>query len=283
MQYTSQELQAIQEAERSMLRRIVAVCEQEGIEYFVIGGTTLGVVRHGGFIPWDDDIDIGMTREHYERFLALAPDKLGDGVFLQTVDSDPQSPFPYAKVRLDGTVFLEYAHRRLAMHPGVFVDIFPYDNIPDGDEARRAQFDRVRRIVRWWSLRTTPDVSAPPQNTAQQVRSLFRRVLYGVAHVIPKRWLYERLQREMTRYNGIETRARCCLLFPVYLTEYMDNTVLYPLGQAVFDGIEVAVPHDCDQYLTTHYGAYMTLPPEEQRVGHRPYRVVLNREEPSNA
>ncbi len=93
-------------------------------------------MEHGGFIPWDDDVDIGMTRENYEKFLEIAPEKLKNDYFLQTRKTDKKAPYMYAKVRKNGTVFMEWNKRNLDMHHGIYIDIFPYDNVPDDIKER---------------------------------------------------------------------------------------------------------------------------------------------------
>ena len=123
--YTEEELEKIQALEIDALKIIVEICEQLEVEYFLIGGTTLGAIRHGGFIPWDDDIDIGMTRKNYIRFLEEAPKYLPKGYFLQTPYNEKNNPYYYSKLRIDGTLFVEYCNHKVKMNHGVYVDIFP--------------------------------------------------------------------------------------------------------------------------------------------------------------
>ena len=100
--YKSDELKRIQEKECYILESIVSICERNCIEYFLIGGTCLGAVRHNGFIPWDDDIDIGMTRENYDKFLSIAKEQLPSNLYLQKPGLDDRvCPYFYAKVRLN--------------------------------------------------------------------------------------------------------------------------------------------------------------------------------------
>ena len=105
--YTEEELEKIQTLETDALKIIIKICEKLEIEYFLIGGTTLGAIRHGGFIPWDDDIDIGMTRKNYIRFLEEAPQYLPNGYFLQTPYNEKNNPYYYSKLRIEGTSFTE--------------------------------------------------------------------------------------------------------------------------------------------------------------------------------
>ena len=113
-----------------MLLEIDEVCGKLGIDYFIIGGTLLGAVRHKGFIPWDDDIDIGMMRSDYEIFVQKAQELLPAGSFLQTRFTDTELPCCFAKVRKDDTTFIETSMKDLHIHHGIYVDVFPFDYYP---------------------------------------------------------------------------------------------------------------------------------------------------------
>ena len=130
MQYRNEDLIKLQKAETEILSEVIRVCDENGITYFAVGGTALGAVRHSGFIPWDDDVDIGMLREDYERFLKIAPEKLKKGYTLCSAESEPNMPSYFAKVRKDGTVFKEESSKNIKMHHGIFLDVMPYDKIP---------------------------------------------------------------------------------------------------------------------------------------------------------
>ena len=97
------EIKDVQRVELDILIKVARLCEERGFTYFIESGTALGAVRHGGFIPWDDDIDIGMPRQDYEKFLDIAQEELGDEYFVQTRKTDPNAPFSFAKVRKNGT------------------------------------------------------------------------------------------------------------------------------------------------------------------------------------
>ena len=123
-------LRQLQLAELDILLEIDRVCTENNIKYFLDSGTALGAVRHKGFIPWDDDIDICMMRDDYEKFIRLAPEKLSQKYFLQTLKTDPGYNKLHAKVRKNGTVFKEDANLMRNMNHGLFVDIYPFDYLP---------------------------------------------------------------------------------------------------------------------------------------------------------
>ena len=137
---TKETIDRIQQIEFDIMQQIDSICRAHDLTYFAIGGSVLGAVRHQGFIPWDDDIDIGMPRKDYEEFLKYASEELPKGYFLQTFFTEKKSPFYFAKVRKDNTKFVEYYLRDLDIHQGLFVDIFPFDNVPVNESTKKLHY-----------------------------------------------------------------------------------------------------------------------------------------------
>ena len=129
---TNSKLRKVQLTELEILEKIDEICKKNNINYFLIGGTLLGDVRHKGFIPWDDDIDIGMLREDYEKFInvCLKNGALGKDYYLHCNESDDDYFIPFIKVKKNNTTFAEKNIENINTHKGIFLDIFPYDNVP---------------------------------------------------------------------------------------------------------------------------------------------------------
>ena len=123
-------LRQLQLCELEILDEFVRVCEKHGLPYYLVGGTLLGAVRHQGFIPWDDDIDVAMPREGYDRFAEIAQQELGPQYFYQSPDTDPHYFLTYNKIRKNGTKVYEERFKNARIHKGVFIDIFPLDFCP---------------------------------------------------------------------------------------------------------------------------------------------------------
>ncbi|MBQ6540034.1 MAG: LicD family protein [Oscillospiraceae bacterium] len=273
--YSDAELQAIQNIERKALKVLLELCGTLSIPCFLIDGAALGAVRHGGFIPWDDDLDVGMLRSDYRRFLEKAPALLPTGYTLQTPYSDGACPYFYSKLRVDGTVFMEYSNRKLDIHHGVYIDICPFDSVPDDERLNEKQFRRCQRRIRLFVLRQSPDLSAPPDTAKRKALGAVRRMLHCAMKLVPRRVIADALERETMRYEGTDTKAVAFLHYPARKVDYMLRDELLPLSEGVFDGVEVPLPADPDAYLRRHYGDYMEYPPPDKRYGHKPWRVEV--------
>ena len=146
----SETLRKVQLVQLEIAKEISRVCDENGIKYFLTGGTLLGAVRHGGFIPWDDDLDIGMFRQDYEKFLEIAPVSLREQYRIIDWKSDQSYPHPMGKVIKKGTLYKE-SKRKDQGEQGIWVDVFPYDNIPNLNndfQARIFKLKILRGLVR---------------------------------------------------------------------------------------------------------------------------------------
>lgn len=141
-------LRKVQLAQLEIGKEIKRVCDENGIKYFLDSGTLLGAIRHKGFIPWDDDMDMGMLREDYERFIEIAPKELKPEYFLQTWKTDKSYPYAFAKIRKKGTVFIEAVSQKTNAHNEIFVDVFPYDIYPD-DETVRTKLTKKIMLLKY--------------------------------------------------------------------------------------------------------------------------------------
>ena len=201
MEYKPEELKRVQEIEVEILQEIIRVCEQYGFKYWVYGGTLIGTIRHDGFIPWDDDIDIGMMRDDFEKFIEVAPAALNKGYTLQHFKTDPKTPTYHAKVRKDGTEFVEWYARNMDIHQGIFVDIMPHDLIPENEEERA----KYRKTAEWrkqlFIAKSVTDTTIT-HGKKVWIRTLERRILHVLMLPFSKRWLYERVDSYMRQYNG---------------------------------------------------------------------------------
>lgn len=273
---TQEMLLRVQEAELDILQKIDAICRRHGLTYFGIGGTALGAVRHQGFIPWDDDIDVGMPRKDYEAFLQIAARELPEGYFIQHFSTEPDSPFYFTKIRKSGTRFVEYYVKDMDIHQGIFVDIFPFDNVPKNKTVCNLHFRFCRFLYQLYLCRSLSTAYDTRFTQAQSRKGKIRKVLHTLLLPIPKGWIYGLLNRSVQMFNGRDTRELSHIVrrrLRVYLED------LYPIRHLPFGPYEMPVPNNYDTYLKAQFGNYETLPPEEKRYGHLPYQVEFEAQE----
>lgn len=259
-------LRKVQLVQLEIAKEIKRVCDKNGISYFLDGGTFLGAVRHGGFIPWDDDLDVGMLRPDYEKFMKIAPGELDEKYFLQNSETDENYGLAFAKVRKNNTLYQESANEMSKCHKGIFVDIFPYDNLPDD----KSELDRIggklkniKRVLLMKS-RTTPwktykgmrKYAAYAGYIPYRAAALFQgrdkinlKIKKTVNMCYNSNGQYYGCQAETTTFGSFPIPKRC-----------LDN-----LEEMKFEDDYFKVPSDFDQYLKIYYGDYMKLPPVEAR------------------
>lgn len=275
--YTGKELEKIQKIELDLFKVVVKVCEELSINYFLVAGTALGAIRHNGFIPWDDDIDIGMLRKDYISFIKKAGSILPEGYYLQSpYDKFGKCPYSYAKVRRDGTKFVEFCNRNVSMHQGIYLDIFPFDEVPDNEKKNIIQFRYVQMLKKAYVIHETPDMSYKPICRNDKLKYAFRRVGHYLLSLLPKKILLNEIEKASSKYNGTGQNAIANLDYPKRKSMYMLKSTLFPLKKHVFEDLEAYIPQDCHKYLEDQYGDYMNLPPEDKRYGHKPYVIEFD-------
>lgn len=277
MKYNAEILRQLHEELYDVLREVVRVCDKAGIPYFIQGGTAIGAHFFEDIVPWDDDVDLGMTRDNYERFLREAPALLGEGYVLQEFTTERDTPFYFAKVRKRGTRFVEREWVGMPIEEGIYIDIFPYDLVPDEESLRRKQ----RAKVGFWV-------------NCFMAKSVWLWRWFGKANngvVLPKSWLsclairlatathskeqiYSKLRRELTRYNGTNAKYYNIVRMPkdMIAVEAINNPARRKLG-----AMEVWAPSDLETYLRSHYGDIQKWLPEEKRLNHAPEILSFGR------
>lgn len=269
-----EQTKTIQKIDLVLLKELDRVCRIIGVGYFVCGGTMLGYKRHGGFIPWDDDIDVGMLRADYNKLLKEGPKYFSEDFFLQTRQNDPTIPYLFSKLRLNGTTYITNFNEKRKFHKGICVDLFPFDYIPNSLNERQHFYNST---IFWKNINHKlfnryheKAVYDEPAKTSFERRARFiNEFRRRLVHLIPLKftqWLYI---RHVTQYNkkakemGLTTVA--CFT-PTYT--YADVDKMIPYQDINFEGITVMALKDIDSFLTMQYKDYMQLPLLHQRVGH---------------
>ena len=267
------DIKIIQDKILSILKEFISICEENNLTYYALGGTLLGAVRHKGFIPWDDDIDIGMPREDYEKFKKLAPDLLPSNYkFLSENTAGYKKAF--SVIRDDSTkIIMNYSKEELV--ESLWIDIFPLDGMP------AAPFKRKMHEYRYLYRRMMVQLSQFNSlvNQKKENRPLVEKVIIAFANIVKIEkilsfdWAQKKYLKTIKRYSFDEefsgNYTGAYKLREIVPSDYFGTPVLLK-----FEGIALSCPCRYKEYLTAIYGEnYMQLPPEEQRVQHH-YKII---------
>ncbi|MBQ7576400.1 MAG: LicD family protein [Bacteroidales bacterium] len=256
---TAGELKSIQ---LEILEAFGAYCTGRGLRYSISNGTLIGSVIYGGYIPWDDDIDITMPRADYDRLVNEFPDLLDGRYRLLSLERNPRWDRFFAKVCDERTVMLE--NRIDAVETGVNIDIFPADAVPDG----HSQLNKWRRsrllLHRVYELK---------DRRLSSSRAWWKTLLLIPAKLllfpVSKRLLCERAEKEAKRWNSVASgRLVCSLVNGYHLTKPYPAESFDSLEDTLFEGRPCKRMTDYDSYLRAGYGNYMRNIPEEKQVSH---------------
>lgn len=244
-----------------IMKRIHEVCVKHKIKYWLDYGTLLGAIRHDGFIPWDDDMDICMMRDDYERFNQIAQKEFGEEFFWQTRETEPNYFNEFGRVRLNGTVWMQKFWQHAGIkHHGFFIDIFPQDPFPK--QKYKIKFLVQIRILFYavyegWILHhySPSFINKLIQKTLMFLirRKLWDKLFHNFVHGLQK---YKKKSNYVSTI-GIDTERNLC-----------DKALFDEVILKKFEDVEFYIPARYDERLKGKFGDYMQLPPEDQRYGH---------------
>ena len=239
-----------------ILIKIDKVCRENNLTYQLAFGTLLGCIRHKGFIPWDDDIDIIMPRDDYNRLRDIIT-KNDMGLNFISIENCAKTIYPYGKVCDTTTTMIERNFRKVPGY-GAFVDVFPLDYLPENDE----EYKRYRRKARNMLLLITHSARTGFEKSSSLRKNIFRMSAFALSRVLSTKQLILSLEKmtksyPKTKYLGLPCSA-CGFR--------IDAEKIYNTQNGVFEGHEFQIPQDTDFFLTLMFGDYMKLPPKEERV-----------------
>lgn len=257
-------LRQVQLIQLEILKDFVKVCNKYNLQYFLDGGTLLGAVRHKGFIPWDDDLDVAMPRKDYDKFCKIASKCLPDYLFFQDFYTDNHYPNAYAKIRKKKTVFTELISRNCKMQNGIFIDIFPYDNYPN---------KKIEQIWQGIQIEFYKHVLICKENIYPWLGMRKKKLVLKMTEYLPffflsklfnRNWIIKRYEKTLILYNN----KKC-----IYLKEpdLRYGKVVIPVDSLKefvnleFEGEMFQCPKEYDKVLEILYGDYMKFPPKSER------------------
>lgn len=255
----------LQKVEFELFKVFKETCEKLNLNYFLVCGSALGAARHGGFIPWDDDMDVGMYRDDYNKFMEQAPKLLPEGLFLQNYKSDPKFPHIFAKLRNSNTTYIEKSTAHLNINHGVYIDIFPLDGYPD----EPAEQKKLARLKSLYVRQLTCGCKLPPTWKGKLSVSCFR--LLGYHRRTAK--IAAKYEAHISKYSVKKSKV-ICNHGTWYGKRDFISADFYGNGTDIIcEGISARAPEKCDEYLTALYGDWRTPPPPEKQKGHHYYEI----------
>ena len=263
-------LREIQQGELEILRKVKEICTELNISYFLFCGTLIGAVRHQGFIPWDDDVDVAMLRDEYERFISycreneerLLPFKL----YHYTTKKDyiyPIARFVDTRYVVDYKDYKDYGL-------GLFVDLYPLDGCGNSLDERNKVFKAVRDdIIPLISLGARTNV---PYNHGI-INYVLKSLVRFTAQLIGQNRLIRIIDQRARKHDVQSSQYVNCIIWDTFKASMIRKECATDLMEAPFEDDSFLIPRGYDEMLRGEYGDYMQLPPEEDRVGHHYYKA----------
>lgn len=275
------QLKELQSCELEILKDFIEVCKKLNLTWYMCGGSCLGTIRHEGFIPWDDDIDVCMPRKDYDIFCKKAQPLLKKNYFLQTYKTDPEYSMGYAKIRASNTTFIESSCKTHNINHGVFIDIFQLDNYCPNRKCLNFKNKFFMDLIRLLISRTYSYPIVVEKTTKYKIHEKVALVFY-------KNKTIQELNQEADKIaKSHKNNGTFYKVFhgPGDRDIYYRKDLFGSPQTKLFAGIKVNVPEKYDEYLTRFYGDYMQLPPKEKRIAHhfvdkidfnKPYTYYIN-------
>ena len=251
-----------------ILKYFIEVCEENNLTYFIYGGSLLGTIRHKGFIPWDDDIDVIMFREDFEKLNNIFEKSIDSKYSFINVLNEETFPYTFGRLLLKNTEFSEWWYDQVNFKQNIFMDVFILDNIPNS---------KFKRFIHKWKSFTLNQLTMYAlikfDNTSK-FKKIIQNIVYyliKILHISPYS-IKKKCVESFSKYEHENCDEVCdfpavCQMPVYYKTDWL------PPKRAQFEDIEVNIPKDYDKILKRTYGDYMALPPEESRWRPAPEKI----------
>ena len=263
--YDDETIKHLQEVELMILKDVVKILNEHDLKYYMYGGSLLGTIRHGGFIPWDDDIDIILFREDFDKALEILNKELPSKYEIIQMDYIDDCFGYFAKVSLKNTTFSRWYTPYVNYNLGINIDLFSLDNIPKSDFLAKLHHHGYTFCYQFVIN------SCIKMDMYTKFRTKIHHMVYDILNFIPisRSFWKKLLTKEITFFNNNETeRVTDCFNLGGYMPYQRDD--FEPSIKAQFEDFEVSIPKNYDKLLTQIYGDYMKIPPKEERYNAAP-------------
>lgn len=254
----------VKKIQLEILIELDRLCRENNIQYSLYFGTLLGAIRHKGFIPWDDDIDVVMHRKEYDKFMNLISDQIGSDFFIQNYETDPMFFRSFSRIRKNNTLYVQRFFKNLDIHHGIFIDVFPFDAVYENVNKERL---RIKYLQALRKLNVIKHFGV--DKNSSWIKKTLQKM---IATIIPE----QRFNRYITKINT--KRNDMGLEWLSHLTDQIDESKvskwkikeseLLALTEVTFEGHQFFAIKTYDKILNRIYGNYMELPPVEERKPH---------------
>lgn len=267
-------LRKLQLTEVAILKEIISICEKYDIKYLLAGGTLLGAIRHDGFIPWDDDLDIAIPRKDYNRFLKICSKELKKSFLLDSYLTNKRYWLPFSKIRMKDTELGEKTLSYYHGEKGFFVDVFPLDNA----SSRNSKLLKVQSFI---VKKITTILFIKNIRPIEKQYSILKKIVMKVIKIVPIQRLLHVILNITMQLNKNESSEFLCSIAGRYSfqKETWSRSEMFPSILKEFENIKCKIPNQYDRVLSWTYGDYMKLPPKEKRETHNPEYIKFQGEE----
>jgi lipopolysaccharide cholinephosphotransferase len=261
-------LKEMQLMQIEILKQVGKLCEENDLRHYMIGGTCLGAVRHSGFIPWDDDIDIGLPRPDYDKLELICRAQLPERYTYVNYKDDFRIPNNISKVYDNRTVLIEEARQEYQVELGVYIDIFPLDGVPSSPLTREVHYYKT------YFLKSLMQINSMDNSRR---RSLLKKVLIAFVQMLMNdrilKAVHDCFENTVRKYQYCTSQEICNYSGAWGKRELIPRDWIGEGATLVFEDVSLKVFREYRKYLSRLYGDYLKLPPIEKQKSHHRYRV----------
>lgn len=260
------DVEELKKIQLKILNCFDSFCKENGLHYWLDYGTLLGAVRHHGYIPWDDDLDIGMLREDYEIASRLFNKNGNSEIMFMTPQNNGEYRYPFGKLVSTSTLLYEYGED--GIKTGVYVDVFPYDNCPEDDEIKNKMFKKRDFLGRLRRLKL------PIRKEVKGIKKVTYIVGSRIIKIFPHNWIEKEIDKNARQYEKDQSDFVCSFVDPYDLKRLkIPKKLFMNFTEVQFEDAKYPAPADYHYWLSSYYGDYMKLPPANERVRHHVFEA----------